>query len=67
MNNTIETLPNKDFKVKYEMEECIVCGVETNEPVSKHIDLRSFYVEGAGQLCKECFFGINNKKYIPIE
>ncbi len=66
MNNTIETLPNKDFNVKYEIEECIVCGVVTNEPVNKHIDYRLFYVEGAGQLCKECFYNINDKKYIPL-
>ena len=66
MNNTIEALPNKDFKVKCEMEECIVCGIETNEPVNKHIDYRSYYIEGAGQLCKECFSNINNKKYIPL-
>lgn len=66
MNNTIEILPNKDFKVNYEMEECIVCGVETNEPKHRHIDFRNFYIEGAGQLCKECFSNINNKKYIPL-
>ncbi len=65
MNKTIKKLDN-DFEVLTEMEECIVCGVETNEPKHKHIDLRSNYVEGAGQLCKECFSNINNKKYIPI-
>lgn len=66
MNNTIETLSNKDFDIKYEMEKCIVCDIETPEPISKHIDYRSYYIEGAGQLCKECFFNINNKKYIPL-
>ena len=29
MNNNIEKLPNGDFKV-IQMEECIVCGIETN-------------------------------------
>ena len=54
MNNKIETLPNGDFKVIYEMEECIICGVDTNEPKDKHIDYRYNYVEGAGQLCSKC-------------
>ena len=54
MNNTIEKLPNDDFKVECEMDKCIVCGVETNEPKDKHIDFRYNYVEGAGQLCSKC-------------
>ena len=53
MNNNIEKLPNGDFKV-VEMEECIVCGIETNESKDKHIDYRYNYVEGAGQLCSKC-------------
>ena len=54
MNKKIEKLPNGDFKVESEMEECIVCGVETNEPKDKHIDFRYNYIEGAGQLCSKC-------------
>jgi len=54
MNNKIEKLPNGDFKVVSEMEECIICGVDTNEPKDKHIDYRYNYVEGAGQLCSKC-------------
>ena len=54
MNNKITKLPNDDFKVESEMEECVVCGVQTNEPKDKHIDFRYNYVEGAGQLCSKC-------------
>ena len=54
MNNEITKLPNGDFKVEYEMEKCIICGVETNEPKDKHIDFRYNYIEGAGQLCSKC-------------
>ena len=54
MNNKIEKLPKDDFKVVSEMEECIICGVDTNEPNDKHIDYRYNYVEGAGQLCSKC-------------
>ncbi len=54
MNNKITKLPNGDFKVESEMEECIFCGIETNEPKDKHIDFRYNYIEGAGQLCSKC-------------
>jgi hypothetical protein len=53
MNNNIENLKNGDFKV-IEMDECIVCGIETNEPKDKHVDFRANYVDGAGQLCSKC-------------
>jgi len=54
MNKTIKKLNNGDFEVLNEMEEYIVCGVETNEPKDKHIDYRYHYVEGVGQLCSKC-------------
>ena len=54
MNNKIKKLPKDNSKVVVEMDECIVCGVETNEPKDKHIDYRYNYVEGAGQLCSKC-------------
>lgn len=54
MNNKIEKLTNGDFNVVSVMEQCIVCGVDTNEPKDKHIDYRYNYVEGAGQLCSKC-------------
>ena len=54
MNKTIKKLDNNDFKVLNEMDECIVCGVETNEPKDKHVDFRFNYIDGAGQLCSKC-------------
>jgi hypothetical protein len=53
MNKTIRKLDN-DFEVVTDMEKCVVCGVETNEPQDKHIDFRYNYVEGVGQLCSKC-------------
>lgn len=36
-------------------ERCVVCYVDTSIPLDMHIDLRLYYVEGAGQLCKTCY------------
>jgi recombinational DNA repair protein (RecF pathway) len=36
-------------------EKCVSCGGETPHYVHEHIDYRYYYVEGAGQLCKECY------------
>jgi len=38
-----------------ELEVCIVCGKQTDVPVSRHVDYRSRYVEGAGQCCEYCY------------
>lgn len=35
-------------------EICILCGKETTVDVNTHIDFRTGYIEGAGQLCNEC-------------
>ena len=53
MNKNIKKLDNNDFEV-IQMDECVVCGVETNEPKDKHVDFRYNYVDGAGQLCSKC-------------
>lgn len=54
MNKTIKKLDNGDFEVLQEMDECVVCGVDTNELKDKHVDYRYNYVDGAGQLCSKC-------------
>jgi hypothetical protein len=41
-----------------ETEKCISCGVDTKIPCNLHIDYRHYYVEGAGQLCTECWENI---------
>ena len=36
-------------------EKCILCGCNSGYKFNTPIEQRQFYVEGAGQLCKECF------------
>lgn len=36
-------------------EKCTRCGRETEYEVSTPVTVRRYYVEGAGQLCEECF------------
>lgn len=46
-----------------EKEKCVMCNTETNEYIHTNIDYRFYYVEGAGQLCKECYENVyDNKK-----
>lgn len=37
------------------MESCVRCHEDTGVPVSVDISQRLFYIEGAGQLCSDCF------------
>lgn len=36
-------------------ESCLLCGCTTGVPLEEEIDYRAFYIEGAGQLCRECY------------
>jgi hypothetical protein len=36
-------------------ETCILCGKETTVDINTHIDFRTGYIEGAGQLCTTCY------------
>ena len=45
-----------------EKEKCVMCEKETNENVDTHIDYRFYYVDGAGQLCKDCYEDVYNTK-----
>ena len=56
ISNTSQ-IPNKDR----EYEKCANCNKQTDIPIDMHIDLRECYIEGAGQLCRECYFTIYKK------
>lgn len=43
-------------------DKCILCGVETAYDESTHIDMRVGYIEGAGQLCSQCYKNRNKPK-----
>jgi len=44
-----------------ETEKCVTCGIDTGVPVNEHVDLRKNYVEGAGQLCAQCWGKVYNQ------
>lgn len=42
-------------------DKCVMCGKETKYDETTHIDFRSNYIEGAGQLCNDCASGETKK------
>jgi len=36
-------------------DKCVSCGVETQFDQNMDINYRFYYVDGGGQLCKECY------------
>lgn len=42
-------------------EKCVLCGKETQYETTQDINRRFGYVEGAGQLCKECGSKVRNE------
>jgi len=47
-------------------ETCVMCGEETTTLKTTHVDFRYGYVEGAGQLCRQCYIG-ENRNLITVE
>jgi hypothetical protein len=48
-------------------EKCISCESETPYDFDTHIDYRSYYVEGLGQLCRTCFYEDSRSQTTIIE
>ena len=38
-----------------EYDLCVLCGAETQYTKDTHVDMRIGYIDGAGQLCVDCF------------
>lgn len=47
-------------------DKCIVCGIETAYDETTHIDMRTGYVEGAGQLCQSCYNRGTSREHLAI-
>jgi len=47
-----------------ELEKCVSCWEKTDIRKDAQIDLRGYYVEGAGQLCKDCYIRIYSDEKI---
>lgn len=45
----------KTAKESERYEHCVRCHKQLNIPVEMEIDIRPFYIEGAGQLCYDCY------------
>ena len=45
-------------------DKCVTCGEKSIYDTETHIDFRIGYIEGAGQLCLDCFdeIYVNKKK-----
>ena len=48
----LELFPTSPFDL---YEDCIMCGKKTTVSKTTHIDFRDGYIEGAGQLCRDCY------------
>ena len=60
MNKSNEETPLSDGHIRYK-EYCVMCSCATNVDIFEHVEHREHYIDGAGQLCEECFKKINEK------
>jgi len=49
-------------------EDCILCGCKTTTLKTTHVDFRTGYIEGAGQLCRDCYIkgSAESREHITI-
>jgi hypothetical protein len=48
-------------------EVCVLCGEELNILINTNIENRENYIEGAGQLCKNCALLIYKNKLSKLK
>ena len=48
------------------IEECILCGENTAYRLQDHVDTRTGYIEGAGQLCIKCYNKGTERKHLAV-
>ena len=51
-------MDKREKQYESKVEHCVVCGKPTEYRADMPIDKRECYVEGAGQLCRKCYFEI---------
>ena len=51
-------MEKSETKDDLQFDLCVLCERETPYLIKDHIDQRNYYIEGAGQLCEECFHRI---------
>lgn len=63
MENIIENVAAaKPNKADDPIEKCVLCGANTPYRLSTPISQREFYMEGSGQMCRQCHYEIYIKK-----
>lgn len=50
-----DRLKSGKIQEEKQYEQCVLCRKITDIPIELAIDYRAFYLEGAGQLCYNCF------------
>ena len=46
---------NVPIELEHQYDECVLCGRLTSEKKETPIEMRSDYLIGAGQLCRDCY------------
>ena len=53
--NPQDAYPNPDI-----YDKCIICKQKTRYTRKTHINRRQHYIEGMGQTCSSCYYGMHN-------
>ena len=57
-------IDNNLSNTESEYDKCQICGMETPYKKADNINVRKYYIEGAGQLCECCYKDVYSPKKI---
>lgn len=63
MGKVIKFRPKAQHSRRHEdeFEVCVACGRKTRIRMTDNVASRPHYIEGAGQLCSDCYVELNSK------
>lgn len=53
--HTKRAAPAGGKRIRTQFESCVVCEKMIVVPIYQTVQTRSYYIEGAGQLCEDCY------------
>ena len=56
----------EEYRKDNPIEKCVMCGEDTAYRLKEHIDMRTGYIEGAGQLCSRCYNKGTERRHLAV-
>lgn len=56
----------EEYRKDNPIEKCVMCGNDTAFRLNEHVDSRTGYVEGIGQMCQKCYTNGTERRHLTV-